>query len=94
MCLGDDANFVYDPVLKRYIFPNEKIEEEEVLKPPPMKTEVVQNTKPVQPTPEEEPKKEVSSLDSLLQPPTRHLANKRKNPSTANPADNQGFFIF
>jgi hypothetical protein len=36
--LGDDAKFKWDPVKKKYVFPDDNGEEEEDIPPPPIST--------------------------------------------------------
>ena len=33
--LGDEAKFIYDPIKKRYIFPDDPADADDDLKPPP-----------------------------------------------------------
>jgi hypothetical protein len=70
MHLGEDANFKWDPIKKKYIFEGEPEEEEKPLEPPPKALSTIQT-----------PIKNEQPINSLMRPSGNILLLRKKTVS-------------
>jgi len=84
--LGDDKNFKWDPIKKRYVFEgDEDVPEEEDQGPPPAMTKTApkEETKETEKTPEEVKRLEAKNL---MIPPSHRALSRKKEKGKAGPA--------